>query len=227
MSLGVDLEIKLDSQLSSAAKLLGLAISDSQKQQLLLLLQQLLKWNKTYNLTAIKDPQQALTHHILDSLSVIPFLQQQIIESKHPQSKSLIDVGTGAGFPGLPIAIMCPELMVSLLDSNSKKIRFIRQVTHQLQLQQVKVIHSRVENHSKHQYNWVISRAFASTADMIKLTQHLLAEQGSWLAMKAQDEQMDDLNASKVVNCHVHPLQVPSLDAKRCLLELSPIKTSA
>ncbi|MDQ7048340.1 MAG: 16S rRNA (guanine(527)-N(7))-methyltransferase RsmG [Enterobacterales bacterium] len=219
--------MNLDHQLTQAAQTIGLNLPDRQKFQLLTLLEQLLKWNKSYNLTAIKDPAQALTHHVLDSLSVVPFLIQQLNNKKRStRCIQLIDVGTGAGFPGLPIAIMCPQIEVSLLDSNAKKIRFIQQVAHQIGLKQFNAIHSRVQEHTSNQYDWVISRAFASTSDMLKMTQHLVVEQGSWLAMKAQDDQLDHLDPSLAVKSEVHPLLVPGLNAKRCLIELTPIKTT-
>jgi len=219
--------MNLDHQLTQSAQTLGLNVTDRQKVQLLTLLEQLLKWNKSYNLTAIKDPAQALTHHLLDSLSVVPFIKEQLSNNKQSnQSPQLIDVGTGPGFPGLPIAIMCPQLEVSLLDSNGKKIRFIQQVAHKIGLKQINAIHSRVQEHKGNRYDWVISRAFASTSDMLKMTQHLLAEQGSWLAMKAQDDQLDHLDPSLEVKTEIHSLVVPGLNAKRCLLELTPIKTT-
>ena len=219
--------MNLDHQLSQAANALGLNISDKQKNQLLGLLEQLLKWNKSYNLTAIKDPVQALTHHILDSLSVVPFLIEQLSNNQAAkQNPQLIDVGTGPGFPGLPIAIMCPQIKISLLDSNAKKIRFIQQVAHHIGLKQITAIHSRVQQHKNNRYDWVISRAFASTSDMLKMTQHLLAEGGSWLAMKAQDDQLEDLDPSIAVKTQIHSLEVPNLNAKRCLLEIIPIKTT-
>ncbi len=213
--------MNLDDELASAAKALSLAVSDQQRQQLLLLLEQLLKWNKAYNLTAIKQPDQALKHHIFDSLSAVPLLI-----AKGYSSKSLIDVGTGPGFPGLPIAILCPEMTITLLDSNSKKIRFIRQMIHELGLKRVVALHSRVEDHQDQQYDAVISRAFASTSDMLSLTRHLLNKKGRWLAMKGQDDQLDQLTMDFEVACERHPLQVPQLNVSRCLLELTPIETT-
>ena len=189
---------------------LAVEATDHQKKQLNDLLVNLLKWNKSYNLTAITDPSQALTLHLLDSLAVFPYIKQPRI----------IDVGTGAGFPGLPLAIMLPEVSFSLLDSNSKKIRFIRQIIHQLDLDNVEAIHSRVEQH-KFQYDGVISRAFASLEDMINLTQHLLSPSGVWLAMKGVYSKEEVLSISdKAVETACYKLEVPNLSAERCLIEL-------
>jgi len=204
----------LEPLLSKGLQNLSVDASSEQKEKLLLLLEQLMRWNKTYNLTAIKNSKDALTLHLLDSLAVLPYITQA----------NLLDVGTGAGFPGLPLAIMLPNVQFTLLDSNSKKIRFIRQQIHLLHLKNVDVIHSRVEDPQEKRYDGIISRAFASIKDMVGLTRHLLSDDGVWLALKGQynQQEIDDLSecATKIVH---HSLDVPNLSAERCLIELKPI----
>ena len=204
----VDLSVKL----SSGLQALGIEASTKQKEQLLSLLEQLLKWNKSYNLTAITDPKEVLTIHLLDSLAVVPLIKQ----------KNIIDVGTGAGFPGLPLAIMLPDLQLTLLDSNNKKIRFILQQIHLLGLTNVTVVHSRVEDY-RLKFEGVISRAFASLEDMVTITRHLLDDDGCWLAMRAQHSQEEVNNLANTVDqVGYYPLDVPGLSAERCLVELKP-----
>ncbi len=205
----LDLASALDRGINS----LELTATTNQQSKLLTLLEQLIKWNKAYNLTAIKDPMEGLTLHLLDSLAVVPYIRQQ----------SILDVGTGAGFPGLPLAIMLPRVKFTLLDSNSKKIRFIRQLIHLLDLNNVHVIHSRVELLREEHYEGIISRAFASIADMLEMTEHLLGENGRWLAMKGQysDQEIADLS-EKAQQIARHTLKIPGLSAERCLIELKP-----
>ncbi len=206
----MDLNLALSKGISG----LELTTSDEQKTKLLTLLEQLVKWNKSYNLTAIKDPMEGLTLHLLDSVAITPFIQQQRI----------LDVGTGAGFPGLPLAIMLPEVQFTLLDSNSKKIRFIRQQIHLLGLDNVQVIHSRVEQPREERFDGIISRAFASIQDMIQLTEHLLEQQGRWLLMKGQYSSQEVSNLSdRVREIACHNIQIPGLSASRCLIELEPL----
>lgn len=204
-----DLSLQLKRSLDS----LNISVKEQQQIKLLKLLQQLLKWNKAYNLTAITDENEALKLHILDSLAVAPLIEQD----------ELIDVGTGPGFPGLPLAILLPNKRFTLLDSNSKKIRFILQIKHELGLDNVEAVHSRVEDFSSKQFPAVISRAFASIEDMVELTRHLLAPGGCWLAMKAQyqNEEVDypRLAVKEVAN---HAIEVPGLNAQRCLIEIRP-----
>jgi 16S rRNA (guanine527-N7)-methyltransferase len=203
--------VDLKDALAGGINHLQLISTDEQQNKLLTLLEQLVKWNKSYNLTAIKDPMEGLTLHLLDSLAVVPFIQQQRI----------LDVGTGAGFPGLPLAIMLPNVQFTLLDSNSKKIRFIRQQIHLLELNNVKVVHARVEQASDERFDGIISRAFASIQDMLQMTEHLLAQNGRWLLMKGQYSKSEISALSdrfKELACH--PLHIPGLSASRCLIEL-------
>jgi len=204
--------VDLSASLSSGLQALAIKSNSKQKEQLLSLLEQLLKWNKAYNLTAITDPKEALTLHLLDSLAVMPFIKQ----------KNIIDVGTGAGFPGLPLAIMLPDVQFTLLDSNNKKIRFIHQQIHLLGLTNATAVHSRVEDY-RFQFDAVISRAFASLADMITITSHLLADSGRWLAMKGQYSKQEVVDLANIVDqVAYYPLDVPGLSAERCLVELKP-----
>lgn len=194
---------------------LNIVANQEQQDQLLSLLQQLSKWNKTYNLTAIKDPMECLTLHLFDSLAVIPFISQETI----------LDVGAGAGFPGLPLAIMLPKTQFTLLDSNSKKIRFIRQQIHELKLSNVEVIHSRVEDVKGAQYQGIISRAFASIEDMVNLTKHLLASDGLWLAMKGKYSGLETEELKALVEeVDAHELRIPRLNGQRCLVRLRLIE---
>ena len=204
----------LELLLSKGLQYLNIKASSEQKEKLLLLLEQLMKWNKSYNLTAIKNTKEALTLHILDSLAVLPYITQT----------HLLDVGTGAGFPGLPLAVMLPNVQFTLLHSNSKKIRFIRQQVHLLGLKNVDVIHSRVEEPQEKVYDGIISRAFASIEDMITLTKHLLSSDGVWLAMKGQYDQQEINNLSEqVIEIANHSLNIPNLLAARCLIVMKSV----
>ena len=170
------------------------------------------KWNKAYNLTAIREPGQMVTLHVLDSLVVAPFL---------PTGR-LVDVGTGAGLPGIPLALLEPEREVTLLDSNIKKTRFCQQAVLELGLGNVRVVHNRDSDyHPDQPFANVISRAFASLADFVAGTEHLVAEGGSLLAMKGAypEQEVKALPARASVRAS-HPLRVPGLDAERHLLDI-------
>ncbi len=203
----------LEVDLRQGAQKMGVELNDQACQKLMDYLALLQKWNKVYNLSAIRDPQDMLVKHLLDSLAVVPILKQA-------SPTTLIDVGTGGGLPGIPLAIMFPQVAVSLLDSNEKKTRFLVQVKAQLGLENVRVLHTRVEDHSE-QYEAVISRAFTALDNFVELTAPLLAENGTWWAMKSQNlpAEMQALPLGLVVK-KVHELQVPGLDAKRYLVAL-------
>ncbi len=206
---------ELQNSLTQGLAKLTIEATSEQQKKLLTLLEQLVKWNKAYNLTAIKSPKEGLILHILDSLAVLP----------HTSQPSLLDVGTGAGFPGLPLAIMLPNTQFTLLDSNSKKVRFIQQMVHLLALNNVEAVHSRVESYSNQGVDAVISRAFASIEDMVLQTKHLLNSNGKWLAMKGvySSEEVQAVH-SMATEMAYHSINVPGLDAKRCLIELEPVK---
>ena len=167
-----DLQDKL---LRSGLKELGLGLPEATERRLLDYVALLDKWNKTYNLTAVRDPVQMITHHILDSLAVRPFLK----------GPNVLDIGTGAGLPGIPLALACPHYQFTLLDSNAKKTRFVIQAKGELGLDNVQVVHERAERYRPTQkFDTLLTRAFASLVDMLGLAGHLLTDDGEFLAMK-------------------------------------------
>lgn len=202
----------LKPQLETGLAELDLSLTDTQVNRLIQYLTLLQKWNKVYNLTAIRDPKEMLIKHLLDSLAVVPYMTGQRI----------IDVGTGGGLPGIPLAICFPDKTVDLLDSNSKKTRFLIQAKAELGLVNTQVIHDRVENYQpKLGYDAVISRAFASMQDMLHWTGHLLSEKGVWWAMKGHQE-FEDLTTlpGLVVLEETIPLKIPGLAAERMLIKV-------
>jgi 16S rRNA (guanine527-N7)-methyltransferase len=196
--------------LSAGLAELGLDLPAEAQQRLLAFRDLLLKWNKTYNLTALRDPAQAISHHLLDSLAILP----------HVGSGPLLDVGSGGGLPGIPLAIARPALMVSMVDSVQKKATFLQQAVIELGLKNVAVHHARVEE-MQGQYAQISSRAFAEIPLFISLTRHLLAPGGCWLAMKGQrpDDELQALQAEITVQATI-PLSVPGLAAERHLIIL-------
>lgn len=190
---------------------LGLELSPRAQQKLLDYLVLLQKWNKVYNLTSIRDTEQMISHHILDSLAVLP----------HLWPGRWLDVGCGAGLPGLVLAIARPEWKFTLLDSNSKKTSFVQQAIIELGVENAKVYCARVEEMpADEKFDGIISRAFAETADFVRLTQHLLADKGRWAAMKGTPEQELQRLPGDVVVERIIPLCVSGLDAARCLVLL-------
>ncbi len=189
---------------------LGLDLSAEQQDRLLAFRDLLLKWNKTYNLTALRDPAQAISHHLLDSLAILP----------HIGTGPLLDVGSGGGLPGIPLAIAQPALAVTMVDTVQKKASFLQQAAIQLGLKNVTAHHARVEQMAG-QYPQISSRAFAELRLFTDLTRHLLAPGGRWLAMKgvSPDDEMAALPADIVVE-QIIPLHVPGLDAERHLIIL-------
>jgi len=168
----------------------------------------LARWNATYNLSAVREPAAMITRHLLDSLAVAPWVC----------GHTLVDLGTGPGLPGIPLAIAAPQRQVTLVDSNGKKTRFLRAAVRELGLANVQVVEGRVEALSG-QYDCVTARAFASLADMLAWGGHLLAPGGRWLALKGRvgDEELGALPAPFVVQA-VQALSVPGLDAERCVV---------
>ncbi len=189
---------------------LGLDLPETMQGKLLAFRDLLLKWNKTYNLTALRDPQQAISHHLLDSLAILP----------HLASGQLLDVGSGGGLPGIPLAIVRPELSVSMVDTVQKKAIFMQQAAIELGLKNVAVHHARVEEMSG-KFGQISSRAFSELGLFVSLTRHLLAPGGRWLAMKGQQptEEIAALPADIVIEAII-PLTVPGLDAERHLIIL-------
>jgi 16S rRNA (guanine527-N7)-methyltransferase len=210
----------LADRLASGAQALGVALSPPQQEQLLAYLALIQKWNQVYNLTAVRDPQEMLSHHLLDSLAVIPPLR------RHAAGRPLrlLDVGSGAGLPGVVIAICCPDLAVDCVDTVGKKAAFIQQVALTLKLPHLRGLHERVERLAG-PYDVILSRAFASLADFVAGSGAALGEGGVWLAMKGKHpaEEIADL-PPEVAVFHVEPLQVPGLDAERCLLGLKKVR---
>ncbi|KIQ28412.1 16S rRNA methyltransferase [Variovorax paradoxus] len=199
--------------LREGAAALGVALSGRQAEQLLAYGTLMLKWNKVYNLTAVRDPAGVMTHHLLDSLAVIAPLQRQ-----YPEKGKLLDVGSGAGLPGVIIAIMRPDIDVSCLDAVAKKAAFVQQVAAELELPNLRGLHARVEL-LEGSYNVVSSRAFASLPDFFNGSKQLLAPDGVWLAMKGKNPS-DELAGlpPEVAVFHVEQLVVPGLDAERCIV---------
>ncbi|MDQ0611607.1 16S rRNA (guanine527-N7)-methyltransferase [Variovorax sp. W1I1] len=199
--------------LRAGAAALGVTLSDRQAEQLLAYGTLMLKWNKVYNLTAVRDPAGVMTHHLLDSLAVIAPLRRQ-----YPEQGRLLDVGSGAGLPGVIIAIMRPDIDVSCLDAVAKKAAFVQQVAVELELPNLRGLHARVEL-LEGSYNVISSRAFASLPDFFNGSKHLLPGDGVWLAMKGKMPG-DELAVlpPEVAVFHVEQLTVPGLDAERCIV---------
>jgi len=199
--------------LRAGASALGVALSNRQADQLLAYGTLMLKWNKVYNLTALRDPASVLTHHLLDSLAAVAPLQRE-----WAGKGKLLDVGSGGGLPGVVIAIMRPDLDVSCLDAVAKKAAFVQQVSAELELPNLRGLHARVELLDG-SYEVISSRAFASLPDFFNGSMKLLAPGGIWLAMKGKVPG-DELAAlpSGVSVFHVEQLSVPGLDAERCIV---------
>ena len=198
---------------------LGLTVSGDQQDTLLDYLALLHKWNKAFNLTAVRDPLEMVPRHLLDSLAILPFLPEGPV----------LDVGTGAGLPGVPLAIMRPGQPIHLLDSNGKKTRFLFQVKTALALDNMQVHQARVESfRSEHGFAAITSRAFATLQDMLDGSQHLLADEGKCLAMKGTypSDELDALSDGTFTR-EVQPLDVPGLAEARHLVILQPRRIAA
>ena len=207
-----DLKLALADGISA----LGLSLGEEAQKQLLDYMALIQKWNKVYNLTALRDSQEILTHHLLDSLSAIgPLMQQrQSLEGAF----SFLDVGSGGGLPGVVIAICCPGVKVTCVDAVSKKAAFVQQVAASLKLGNLKGIHARVETLSG-PFDVIGSRAFASLPDFVNWSFGALADGGVWMAMKGKlpEEEMSALPSMAEV-FHVEQLLVPGLNAERCMV---------
>jgi 16S rRNA (guanine527-N7)-methyltransferase len=193
----------------------GLSLSESQISQLLSYLVLIQKWNKVYNLTAIRDPAEMLTHHLLDSLAIVA----PLIRQTKGASINMLDVGAGAGLPGVVVAICCPQINVTCVDAVAKKMAFVQQVATELKLPNLKALHARVETLTD-KYDVITSRAFATLLDFVTGSRAALKpDTGVWLAMKAKDTatEIAELPADVAV-FHVEQLTVPGLDAERCIV---------
>jgi 16S rRNA (guanine527-N7)-methyltransferase len=208
----------LEAGLRAGVASLGLELTEAQVQTLLAYQDWVAKWNRVYNLTALRDPQEMLTHHLLDSLAVVQPLRRHLAQRGQGAQPRLLDVGSGAGLPGVVLAITCPELDVSCVDTVAKKALFIQQVAAALRLPNLHGVHARVETLTQ-PFDVVTSRAFASLVDFTQWSAGALAGQGVWLAMKGKvpQDEMAALPAGVEV-FHVEPLTVPGLDAERCIV---------
>lgn len=201
-------------RLGAAVEALGLQLGDGQLDQLLGYVELIAKWNKVYNLTAVRDPEEMLVQHLFDSLAVVAPLR------RHTAGKpaKLLDVGSGAGLPGVVVAICCPEVQVDCVDTVGKKAAFIQQAAAQLQLPNLRGVHDRVENLAG-PYDVICSRAFASLADFVSWSGGALAEQGVWLAMKGKHPEAEIAELPRTAEVfHVEQLRVPELSAERCIV---------
>ena len=197
----------LDTLLQEGLRQLGLGDLPQLGARLLAYVALIVKWNKAYNLTAIRDPDKMITHHVLDSLAIAPYFS----------GRRVLDVGAGAGLPGIPLAMVFPEKYFTLLDSNGKKTRFLVNAVAELDLVNVDVVQARVEGyHPDDCFDCVVARAFSSLGDLIDKTKHLLCADGRILAMKGQypTEEIASLRE----RCEVHPIDVPYLDEARHLV---------
>ena len=209
----------LDAGLRQGLAGLGLALSDSQVQQLLGYMDLIQKWTKVYNLTAVRDPAEMLTHHLLDSLAAVPPLDRQLQALGLGSAPvRLLDVGSGAGLPGIVIAICRPDITVHCVDTVAKKAAFIQQVAVTLKLPNLRGLHARVESLTE-PYDVVSSRAFASLVDFTSWSGGALAGQGVWMAMKGKHPGGEIAALPFGVEVfHVEQLKVPGLDAERCIV---------
>lgn len=206
--------MSLKNKLSAGIGQLGLNINEAVQQKLLDYLALLEKWNKVHNLTAVRDPEEMVTLHLLDSLSVLPYIK----------SGRLLDVGSGAGLPGIVLALTRPDLIVTTMDSSHKKTSFMRQAKAELGLANLDVVCGRVEAYNpKQKFDLIISRAFSEIAEFLRLTRHLLVDGGTWLAMKGVYP-YDELAQVKEVSSEVVELHVPGLEARRHLVFLKAVK---
>lgn len=226
----------LETELRAGLRALELTLADGQVAQLLDYLVLIQKWNKVYNLTALREPALMLSHHLLDSLAAVPALRRQLAERRPAAGEGegegeggsssrlrlrLLDVGAGAGLPGVVIAICCPDVAVTCVDTVAKKAAFVQQAAVALKLPNLRGLHARVESLTGQAggYDIVSSRAFASLRDFTSWSRGALAPEGIWLAMKGKtpDEEMAQL-PSQVEVFHVEQLAVPGLDAERCIV---------
>ena len=197
-------------KLNDAAQIIGIQLSSAQNDALIQYLELLIKWNKAYNLTAIRDPKEMLVKHLIDSLSIAPYIEGQ----------NILDVGTGPGLPGIPMAILFPEKNFLLLDSNGKKTRFLTQSKITLGLENVEILHGRVEAADNTKtFDQILSRAFTALDNMVNLCKHLLSSEGKFLAMKGlqPNEEIEAMPDTFSVEKSI-PLKVPGCEDQRHLI---------
>jgi len=210
--------LSLAAGLDAGLEALALDLSLAQRQALLDYVALLQKWNQVYNLTAVRDPQAMLSHHLLDCLAVVAPLRRQLASMAVTAPLRLLDVGSGAGLPGLVLAICLPQLQVDCVDTVAKKASFIQQAALSLGLANLRGLHARVESLGV-AYHVVSARAFSSLPDLVTSSDKALLPGGIWMAMKGKtpDEEIQALPPQAQV-FHVEPLQVPGLDAQRCIV---------
>jgi 16S rRNA (guanine527-N7)-methyltransferase len=202
----------LSERLSRGIAELGLTTDEAARESLLDLVDLLAHWNRAYNLTAVRDPAEMIPRHLLDSLAVTPFLF----------GEDVLDLGTGAGLPGLPLAIVEPHRRFWLLDSNQKKLRFVRQAVLELRLENVEIVHARIETYRPgRNFSTIVSRAVAAADLLGAVHRDLLARPGRLLLMKGRDlDLVADMQGLPDRTLHIHPLRIPFLDVERHLIEL-------
>lgn len=226
----------LETALREGLAALGLALPDAAVRQLLDYMAALERWNRVYNLTAVRAPAEMLTHHLLDSLAVVAPLRRHLglppVPAQAPQGLSaapvrVLDVGSGGGLPGVVLAIACPDLQVTCVDAVAKKAAFVGQVAASLRLPHLRGVHARVESLAG-PFDLICSRAFASLADFATWSRAALAPHGVWMAMKGRvpHDEMVALPADVEV-FHVEPLTVPGLEAERCLVWMRPVRAES
>ena len=226
----------LETALRQGLAALDLALPDAAVRQLLDYMAALERWNRVYNLTAVRAPAEMLTHHLLDSLAVVAPLRRHLglppVPAQAPGESStapvrVLDVGSGGGLPGVVLAIACPDLQVTCVDAVAKKAAFVGQVAASLRLPHLRGVHARVESLAG-PFDLICSRAFASLADFATWSRAALAPHGVWMAMKGRvpHDEMAALPADVEV-FHVEPLTVPGLEAERCLVWMRPVRSES
>ena len=199
--------------LHAGLQALGLELPPAAQEKLIAYIELLAKWNQAYNLTAVRDPGQMIARHLLDSLAILPFVR----------GPRVLDIGSGAGLPGIPLALARPDLQFVLLDSNAKKTRFLVQAVAELGLKNVEVVQDRVEKYQPAaKFDTLIARAFAGIADMLSVSASLCAPGGRWLAMKGVYPQQELAAIPSVYQAECRRLQVPGLDAERHVVIIAP-----
>ncbi|MBU6415881.1 MAG: 16S rRNA (guanine(527)-N(7))-methyltransferase RsmG [Xanthomonadaceae bacterium] len=202
--------MELDRKLADGLAAMQLALPAGAQHKLLVYIDLLAKWNRTYNLTAVRDPGEMVSRHLLDSLAVLPYMH----------GKSLADLGSGAGLPGIPLAIARPDVAVTLVESNGKKARFLREAVRSLPLSNVTVDQARVQD-AIGTFDTITARAFASLPNMLAWAGHLLAPNGRWLALKGRVDPAELGAVPRGFRVVVHELRVPGTDGGRCVVELA------
>ena len=225
-------EVDSQTTLQHGAGALGLELDHPTTSALLRDLALLQKWNRVHNLTAVRDPAAMLTHHLLDSLAVVLPLRRWLVERSVDWRAPLrvLDVGSGAGLPGIVLALLHPNWHVDCVDAVGKKAAFVQQAAVELGLTQVRGLHARVETLTRPDqgYDVITARAFAALEALVDLTAPLLRPGGFWLAMKGRDPQGEMMALPPQMRVfHVEPLQVPGLDAARCVLALEPVRADS